>query len=254
MGRRTSRRSTAASPSSRRRSTCCGGAADAARARRSTPARDQFDLRFDGLTAESEVAGADRARPDERAAAVAVERVRPQAAGAGRSRPESGAWPRSVHHRSHATMRQCPPPARAFPHHGRIVDRSARCGLVGDRLPRRGMLLHRDEERDVRDLRLAHGILTTRWSRRPGGLRRAPSAHAVLLALHRAYGAHRLRRRGRLDHAALLEGAAALIGDWFRRPGATTPARQRHCRACRRSRSATPSRPRRGWRAPHWAS
>ncbi len=69
----------------------------------------------------------------------------------------------------------------------------------------------RDEERDVRDLRLAHGILTTRWSRH--GDRRLGARDIV--ALHRAYGAHRLRRRGRLDHAALLEGAAALIGDWF---------------------------------------
>ncbi len=69
----------------------------------------------------------------------------------------------------------------------------------------------RDEERDVRDLRLAHGILTTRWSRH--GDRRLGARD--ILALHRAYGAHRLRRRGRLDHAALLEGAAALIGDWF---------------------------------------
>jgi hypothetical protein len=69
----------------------------------------------------------------------------------------------------------------------------------------------REDERDVRDLRLAHGILTTRWSRH--GDRRLAARDVV--ALHRAYGSRRLRRGGRLDREALLAGAAALIGDWF---------------------------------------
>ena len=70
----------------------------------------------------------------------------------------------------------------------------------------------RDEsERDVADLRLAHGIITTRWSEHDG--RRLGATD--VLALNAAYGRLRLRRRGRLDHAALMEGAAALLGPWF---------------------------------------
>ncbi len=68
-----------------------------------------------------------------------------------------------------------------------------------------------ESERDVRDLRLAHGIITTRWARRGGGRLGALD----VLALNRAYGMLRLRRRGRLDHDALLEGARMLVGDWF---------------------------------------
>ena len=68
-----------------------------------------------------------------------------------------------------------------------------------------------ESERDVRDLRLAHGIITTRWARRGGGRLGALD----VLALNRAYGMLRLRRRGRLDHDALLEGARVLVGDWF---------------------------------------
>ena len=68
-----------------------------------------------------------------------------------------------------------------------------------------------EDERDVRDLRLAHGILTTRWSRH--GDRRLGARD--IFALNRAYGARRLRRGGRLDHAALLDGACSLVGDWF---------------------------------------
>jgi hypothetical protein len=71
-----------------------------------------------------------------------------------------------------------------------------------------------EEDRHVHDLRLAHGIITTRWAGRPG---RRLGARDVL-ALNRAYGVLRLRRGGRLDHAALLNGSRALIGDWF--PGA----------------------------------
>jgi hypothetical protein len=67
------------------------------------------------------------------------------------------------------------------------------------------------DERDVDDLRLAHGIINTRWARRE---RRRLGALDVL-ALNRAYGMLRLRRRGRLDREALREGARRLIGDWF---------------------------------------
>lgn len=69
----------------------------------------------------------------------------------------------------------------------------------------------RPQDRDVDDLRLAHGIVTTRWSlhddRRLAG--------SDVLALHRAYGALRLRRRGKLDRDALEAGARTLLGDWF---------------------------------------
>ena len=66
-------------------------------------------------------------------------------------------------------------------------------------------------ERDVRDLRLAHGILTTRWARAGGrrlGARDLP-------AFHRAFGSARMRAGGRLDRETLLDGARELLGDWF---------------------------------------
>ena len=78
-------------------------------------------------------------------------------------------------------------------------------------------------ERDVADLRLAHGVVTTRWSEGRG--RRLGAAD--VLALHRAFGAERLRRRGRLDHGALLAGGERLLGPWF--PEAwRDPARRAH--------------------------
>jgi hypothetical protein len=64
---------------------------------------------------------------------------------------------------------------------------------------------------EVADLRLAHGILTTRWASHPH--RRLGARD--LGAFHRAFGALRLRAGGRLDDAALREGAHALLGDWF---------------------------------------
>ena len=67
------------------------------------------------------------------------------------------------------------------------------------------------DERDVDDLRLAHGIINTRWARRERGRLGALD----VVALNRAYGMLRLRRRGRLDGEALREGARRLIGDWF---------------------------------------
>jgi hypothetical protein len=65
--------------------------------------------------------------------------------------------------------------------------------------------------RSVADLRLAHGIITTRWA--GAGGRRLDARDVV--ALNRAFGALRLRARGRLDRDALLAGAATLLGDWF---------------------------------------
>jgi hypothetical protein len=71
-----------------------------------------------------------------------------------------------------------------------------------------------EEERQVADLRLATGIVATRWHMlgRRLGLR-------DVLGFHRAFGRHRLGRRrsgfGRLSHDELLEGAAQLVGDWF---------------------------------------
>jgi hypothetical protein len=68
-----------------------------------------------------------------------------------------------------------------------------------------------EDERDVADLRLAHGILTTQWSRRAGGRLGALD----IFELHRAFYGRRRARQGRLDGAALREGAAELLGDWF---------------------------------------
>jgi hypothetical protein len=68
-----------------------------------------------------------------------------------------------------------------------------------------------EDERDVADLRLAHGIITTRWALRGGGRLGAID----VLALNHAYGALRLRRGGRLDRETLLEGARTLLGAWF---------------------------------------
>ena len=65
--------------------------------------------------------------------------------------------------------------------------------------------------RDVDDLRLAHGVLTTRWASHPH--RRLGARD--LGAFHRAFGARRLRAGGRLDRDTMLEGAGALLGDWF---------------------------------------
>lgn len=68
--------------------------------------------------------------------------------------------------------------------------------------------------RDAADLRLAFGVLTTRWATlgRRLGLRDLP-------AFHRAFAALRLAgfggRQGTLDREALLEGGARLLGDWF---------------------------------------
>lgn len=80
-----------------------------------------------------------------------------------------------------------------------------------------------EQERDVADLRLAWGVLTTRWAQTAG---RRLDARDVA-ALHRAFGLRRLRGRprGTLSAGALREGAAALLGDWF--PEAWADSRRR---------------------------
>jgi hypothetical protein len=67
-------------------------------------------------------------------------------------------------------------------------------------------------QRDPEDLRLAFGIVTTRWQRSGRRLH----AHDVL-AFHRAFGRRRFNaaERGTLDRDQLLAGAAKLHGDWF---------------------------------------
>src|SRR5690349_17849991 len=64
-------------------------------------------------------------------------------------------------------------------------------------------------QRHVADLRLAHGIIGTRWAR---GSRRLGARDVV--AMHRAYGGARAGARGRLGREALLDGASRLFGDW----------------------------------------
>jgi hypothetical protein len=71
-------------------------------------------------------------------------------------------------------------------------------------------------DRDVEDLRLAFGVLTTYWYRHAADRR----LHLTdLPAFHRAYGKERFSTersgRGTLDRAGLLDGAARLLGDWF---------------------------------------
>jgi hypothetical protein len=80
--------------------------------------------------------------------------------------------------------------------------------------------------RGIDDLRLAFAVLTTRWYQQGPtgrlGVRDLP-------AFHRAFGVRRLRTWpvGTLDRDGLLEGAAALLGDWF--PDAyADPARRAH--------------------------
>lgn len=77
--------------------------------------------------------------------------------------------------------------------------------------------------RDVADLRLAHGIVATRWAARGGGR----LGLRDLAAMHRAYGALRLRAKGRLDRHALLTGAQRLLGEWFAEAWAD-PLRRAH--------------------------
>jgi hypothetical protein len=74
----------------------------------------------------------------------------------------------------------------------------------------------RPADRQVDDLRLAFCVLTTRWHQLGG--RRLTAADVA--PFHRAFGAARFvdrqrSDRGTLDRGQMLEGAAALLGDWF---------------------------------------
>src|SRR3954469_23095183 len=75
---------------------------------------------------------------------------------------------------------------------------------------------HPIAEREVDDMRLAFCVLTTYWDRKASGRRLRVTD---LAAFHRAFGSHRFDTdrsdRGLLSRAQLLEGAAALVGDWF---------------------------------------
>jgi hypothetical protein len=75
---------------------------------------------------------------------------------------------------------------------------------------------HPVEERDVDDMRLAFSVLTTYWERTKNGRRLRVTD---LAAFHRAFGSHRFDTdrsdRGLLSRDQLLEGAAALVGDWL---------------------------------------
>lgn len=68
------------------------------------------------------------------------------------------------------------------------------------------------EQREVADLRLAFGIVTTRWHRL-GRRLRGPD----VVPFHRTFGRERFLTapRGTLDRAQLLEGAERLLGSWF---------------------------------------
>ena len=72
------------------------------------------------------------------------------------------------------------------------------------------------EERDVDDLRLAFAVLTTFWYSKERGRRLRITD---LGAFHRAFGGHRFDTepagRGLLTREQLLDGSAALLGDWF---------------------------------------
>jgi hypothetical protein len=65
-------------------------------------------------------------------------------------------------------------------------------------------------ERSLEDLRLAYGILATRWHQagRRLGARDLP-------AFHQAFGATRFHARGRIPPDALRQGSATLLGEWF---------------------------------------
>ena len=71
-------------------------------------------------------------------------------------------------------------------------------------------------ERRVDDLRLAFCALTTYWYRKASGRRLHMSD---VPAFHRAFGGHRFdtadSSRGTLSRQQLLDGADALLGDWF---------------------------------------
>jgi len=82
------------------------------------------------------------------------------------------------------------------------------------------------DQRAVDDLRLAHAIITTYWLRHARGRLGARD----MLPFHRAFGRERFldrarSPRGTLSRAQLLEGACALLGDWFAESYADPPRR-----------------------------
>jgi hypothetical protein len=70
---------------------------------------------------------------------------------------------------------------------------------------------HPPPSRELANLRLAHGILTTRWSQLGG--RRLGVRDVV--GFQRAFGRRRLGQRGRLDGDGLKAGACDMLGGWF---------------------------------------
>ena len=126
--------------------------------------------------------------------------------------------------RDHAARLRLPGSARLARMSGSSIAAPDAGGWVSDFLNAAYFARPR-EARDVDDLRLAFTILTTRWAGHPH--RRL---HATdLIAFHRAFrGRWRRRRpRGTLDRDDLLEGAGALLGDWFA-SAAADPRRRAH--------------------------
>jgi hypothetical protein len=107
-------------------------------------------------------------------------------------------------------MRRLPGPLRFARMAGSSIANPSAAGWVTD-FVNAAYYARPEGDRSVQDLRLAHGIIATRWSQLGG--RRLGASDALML--HRAYGRLRLRDRGRLDGATLLHGARVLIGDWF---------------------------------------
>src|ERR1700722_17935065 len=104
-------------------------------------------------------------------------------------------------------MRRLPGPLRFARMAGCSIATPAAAGWVTDFL-NAAYHARPEPQRDPADLRLAYGILTTRWASLPAGGR----GGGDVVPLHRAYGRLRLRGRGRLDREALLIGASTMIG------------------------------------------
>ncbi len=107
-------------------------------------------------------------------------------------------------------MRRLPGPLRFARMAGSSIASPSAAGWVTD-FVNAAYYARPADERSIADLRLAHGIIATRWAQLGG--RRLGASDALML--HRAYGRLRLRDRGRLTGAALLQGARVLIGEWF---------------------------------------
>jgi len=107
------------------------------------------------------------------------------------------------------------PPARFAGMSGTSIAGPSAAGWITDFL--NAAYYRRDPvQRTTADLRLAFGILTTRWHRTGG--RRLHAADVA--AFHRAFGRDRFvddhdSPRGTLNHVQLCEGATRLFGGWF---------------------------------------